>query len=311
MGGICNRNTGREPRLTHRARAITMVLLASFFCPPLLSAESPSPDPRPSATVVPEYLEHWEFGIDVNEDRGPRFFIDPIVPLYRSADNGQTVFLEPRLSYRNQEWLLNFGGGYRRLVANRAWMLGGNMFYDYESEYSHSRVGLGLEGLSSYAEARTNVYIPTSGERTVEELAGGTTHERAVPGFDMELGVPVPYYSRVKIFGGFNWYDSPDFKQRYGWTLRTEYKPVPFIVIDGTVGDDTKTNVDWGLKVAFRIPLGGNVESVDSPLRLDSTWFPKSDASVHVFDLVERHHEIVIQRARTSTTGLTVEAGRS
>ena len=297
--------------MTQRARAIAIVMLTCFCYLPLSSADSPSPKSRPSATAVPDYLEHWEFGIDVNEDHGPRFFIDPIVPLYRAANNGQIVFLEPRLSYRNQEWLLNFGGGYRQLVADRAWMLGGNMFYDYESQYAHSRVGWGLEALSSYAEARTNVYLPTSGERTVEENAGGTTRERAVPGFDMELGAPVPYYSRVKVFGGFNWYDSPDFKQRYGWTLRTEYKPLPFIVIDGTVGNDTKTNVDWGLKVAFRIPLGGNVESADSPLRLDSTRFPESDASVHLFDLVERHHEIVIQRARTLPTGLTVEAGRN
>jgi hypothetical protein len=180
------------------------------------------------------------------------------------------------------------------------------MFYDYESGYSHSRVGWGLEALSSYAELRSNVYVPTSGEREVEENAGGTTRERAVPGFDMERGAPIPYYSRLKVFSGFNWYDLPDFKNRYGWTLRAEYTPLPFVVIDGTVANDTKTNVDWGLKVALRIPLGSNAAPVRSPLRFDSSMFPEGDVSDHLFDLVERHHEIVVQRSRTSAGGLTI-----
>lgn len=297
-------------KLTRYACAMAVIMLTGLFCPPPLTADPPPPESHSSGTAVPDYVEKWEFGIDVNEDRGPRFFIDPIIPLYRSADDAQVVFTEPRLTYRDHEWLLNLGAGYRRLVRDRAWMLGGNMFYDYESQYSHSRVGWGLEALSSHVELRSNVYVPTSGERTVEENAGGTTRERAVPGFDMELGAPVPYYSRLKVFGGFNWYGLPDFKNRYGWTLRTEYQPVPFIVIDGTVSDNTKTNVDWGMKVAFRIPLGGNVEPLRSPFQRDPQLFPDSDASTHLWDLVERHHEIVIQRSHTSPAGLTVEAGR-
>ncbi|MBI3319132.1 MAG: inverse autotransporter beta domain-containing protein [Candidatus Omnitrophica bacterium] len=280
--------------------------LTLFSCTTLLSADSPSP----STTSIPDYMERWEFGIDINEDQGPRYFVDPIVPLYQHAsDTGDVVFLEPRMTYRDREWLLNLGGGYRRLVLNRAWMLGGNMFYDYESEHAHSRVGLGAEALSSFAELRSNVYIAASGERAVEENSGGITFERAVDGFDMEVGAPVPYYSRVKLFGGFNWYDQPHFKNRYGWTLRTEYKPVPFIVIDGTVSDDTKTNVDWGMKVVVRIPLGGNVENLRSPVQLDPTMFPESDASAHVFDLVERHHEIVVER-RLQTGAVSIQVTR-
>ena len=262
------------------------------------------------AGSLPDYMEHWEYAIDVNEDQGPRYILDPILPLYRHpTKDTNTVFLEPRLTYRDREWLLNLGGGYRRLVLNRAWLLGGNMFYDFESEHSHSRLGWGLEALSAYAEARSNLYIATSGERTVQENSGGITYERAVDGFDMEIGAPIPYYSRVKLFSGFNWYDQPHFKNRYGWTLRTEYKPVPFIVIDGTVSDNTKTNVDWGMKVAFRIPFGGNVEHLRSPIRLDPTMFPESDASVHRWDLVERHHEIVVER-RLQTGSVSVQVSR-
>ena len=262
------------------------------------------------AGSLPDYMEHWEVAVDINEDQGPRYVLDPILPLYRHpTDDGRVIFLEPRTTYRDREWLLNLGGGYRQLVLNRAWLLGGNMFYDYESEHAHSRVGLGAEALSSFAELRSNVYIPTSGERTVEENSGGITYERAVPGFDMEVGAPVPHYSRLKLFGGFNWYDQPHFKNRSGWTLRAEYTPVPFIVIDGTVSDDNKTNVDWGLKVAFRIPLSGNAKPLRSPVQLDPTMFPESDAGIHVWDLVERHHEIVVERRR-QTGAISVQVSR-
>jgi hypothetical protein len=125
----------------------------------------------------------------------------------------------------------------------------------------------------------------------------------------MELGAPVPYYSRLKVFGGVNWYDQPHFAQRYGWTLRAEFKPAPFIVIDGTVGNDTKTNTDWGMKVVLRIPLGGNVKPLRSPAQLDPTMFPESDASVHLFDLVERHHEIVVER-RLQTGSISIQVSR-
>ena len=291
-------------------RAIGVATLSLLFCSPLLMADAPSSDAAPDALSIPDYMEHWEFGIDVNEDQGPRYFIDPIIPLVRhSASDQDVVFLEPRLTYRDHEWLLNFGGGYRRLVLDRAWLIGGNIFYDYESEHAHSRVGLGAEVLSAFAELRSNVYIATSGERTVEENSGGITYERAVDGFDMEVGAPVPYYSRLKLFGGFNWYDQPHFTQRYGWTLRAEYKPVPFLVIDGTVSDDTKTNVDWGMKVVLRIPLGGNIERLRSPAQLDPTIFPESDAGVHLFDLVERHHEIVVER-RLQTGTISVQVSR-
>ncbi len=286
---------------------MAVMALAFLACTPLLAADS-SP---PTATSLPDYMEHWEFGMDVNEDQGPRYLLDPIIPLARHSKDAEDVaFLEPRMTYRDRAWLLNLGGGYRRLVLNRAWLLGGNLFYDYESEHAHSRVGLGAEALSSFAELRSNVYIATSSERTVEENSGGITRERAVNGFDMEVGAPVPYYSRLKLFGGFNWYDQPHFKNRSGWTLRAEYKPVPFIVIDGTVSDNTKTNVDWGLKVALRIPFGGNVEHLRAPTQPDPTMFPESDASVHFWDLVERHHEIVVERRRdTGTISVQISRG--
>ena len=69
--------------LTRYVRAMAVVIFTCLFCPPPLTADPPPPESHSSGTAVPDYLKKWEFGIDVNEDRGPRFLIDTIIPLYR------------------------------------------------------------------------------------------------------------------------------------------------------------------------------------------------------------------------------------
>lgn len=292
-----------------RAAAVVTVTFLSFA--PLLAADASLKDSPPDAASTPDYMKHWEFGMDINEHQGPKYFSDLIFPLHRNANGQGVAFFEPRLTYRDRTWLANLGAGYRQLVLDKTWLLGGNTFYDYSSAHSHYRVGWGLEALSSYAELRANSYLGISPERLVEQTGEGNTFERAVNGFDLEAGAPVPYYSRLKVFGGFNWYKYRYFKNRAGWTLRTEYKPFPFIVIDGLVSDSTKSNVDWGMTVALRIPFSrGSQEPLRSPLKPDSTIFPESDAGKFFFSLVERHHEIVLERRRqTGTMSIEVRRG--
>ena len=264
------------------------------------------------AGSIPDWMEHWEFGINIDEDDSPNYLADLILPLHRALEDRAVLFVEPRASYTDKKWLTNLGIGYRQLVSNRAWLLGVNMFHDYETGHEHYRIGWGLEALSAYAELRSNFYLGLSPDRRVDSTTTTNTFEKAVDGFDVEAGMPVPYYSRLKLFGGFNWYNFEKFKNRYGWTLRTEYAPVRFIVIDGLVSNSTKTNVNWGMTVAFRIPLGGNAEpsAMRSPLRFDARMFPESDASQHLFRLVERHHEIVVEtRRKTGTVSAEVLRG--
>lgn len=280
-------------------RLVVAALVGSFLIAAPLGAQA-----------IPDWMEYWEFGMNVEEDDGPDYFSDLIFPLSRHPDDTRVLFLEPRAKLADGEWLFNLGAGLRELVLNRSWLLGANMFYDYETQYSHYRLGWGLEALSSYAEARSNFYLALSQQRLVEESGSVLAFEEAVDGFDFELGAPMPYYSRLKVFGGMNWYNFEKFNNRYGWTLRAEYTPVPALVIDGLLSNDTKGNLDWGMTVALKIPLGGNdPRKARSPLRFDDTAFPESDATRHLFRLVERHHEIVVERRR-ETGGMSVEVAR-
>ena len=288
-----------------RPRSLHTVLVGVVFSLAL-------PHVSAQALTLPDFMEHWEGGIDIDEDQGPRYYADIIFPLYRDPDGDRVVFMEPRLNYADSEYLLNAGWGYRQLAEDHKWLFGGNMFYDYETEYSHYRLGWGLEAISAYAELRWNYYLGLSPERLVEEVGSTRVFEEAVDGFDVEVGMPVPYYSRLKIFGGYNWYNFKKFKNRYGWTLRAEYTPVPYIVIDGLLRNDTKPgSADWGMTVAFRLPLGKNAEApARSPLQLDAAAFPDSDISDQLWVLVERHHEIVVEAER-DVGGISVEITRN
>jgi len=257
----------------------------------------------------PDYMENWEFGINLGEEKTPLYFADLFFPLYRPDAEDRIFFLEPRVNYLQGETLLNMGLGYRHLVHDRTWMLGGNVFYDYHT-HSHYRVGVGLEALSTYAELRVNSYFGLSLARESDPGPSVVIVERPVDGFDVEVGSPIPYYSRLKLFGGYEWYDFKKFKNREGWSVRAEYKPVSFVVLDVILSDNTKRNTGWTVNLAFKLPLGNNApERTETPLKLDPILFPDGDVGDRLLSLVERHHEIVVEKY-SSGSGINIEVGR-
>lgn len=271
----------------------------------------PNPQETASHFQLPDYMQNWEFGLHAEEDTGFRYFADLIFPLYQPNNEDRALFFEPRLSHVNGGTLVNLGTGYRALVRNKTWMLGANTFYDYETVHKHYRVGAGAEILSAYAELRANGYLGLSPTRRVQSDGATNNVERAVHGYDVELGAPVPYYSRLKLFGGYEWYNFRKFKDREGWTVRAEYKPVPLVVLDLTYSDNTKRDPGFGVNIAFRPPIWNNApEQAASPFRLDKTIFPDSDVSNRLFTLVERHHEIVVESYSQTVGTVSVEIRR-
>ncbi|MBI4227138.1 MAG: inverse autotransporter beta domain-containing protein [Candidatus Omnitrophica bacterium] len=265
-----------------------------------------------AAAELPDYMRDWEFGFHAEDDTAFRGFADLIFPLYRPADRTSAVFLEPRVSHVDHATLWNFGAGYRRLVRDGAWLVGANTFYDYQAQRHHTRLGIGVEALSAYAELRANGYFGLSPTRIIQEDASTMNVERAVDGYDIEVGVPVPHYSRLKLFGGYEWYDFKKFKNREGWSIRAEYRPVPALVLDLTYSDNTKRDPGVGVNVAFHLPFWDRAawKAAESPFRLDKAIFPDSDVSERLFTLVERRHEIVVESYSEAVGQITVEIKR-
>jgi len=282
---------------------------------PESKVRKPQKEPVPlnfSYPQVPEFMKHWEFGINIDEGEGPQYFADLILPLYRPDAEDRTLFVEPRIAHTDSQTLLNLGLGYRRFIWDRSWMLGGNTFFDYETEVDHYRLGLGLEAISAYAELRANGYFGLSHARTTLPGSASDDTEKAVDGYDLELGFPVPYYSRLKFFGGYEWYDFKQFDNRRGWWARAAYTPTPAVILDVSLRDNNKQSTAWGLTVAFRPPFWENsLKETRSPFKLDQVIFPDSDVSDKLYIPVERHHEIVVESYKQAAGQATIEITRN
>ncbi len=290
-------------RTTH-CRVLGIAFLLCLTCTSPLSA-------NPIEEDLADALQNWEFGINIGDEKTPLYFADLIFPLYRPDAEDRALFFEPRINHVLSETLFNAGLGYRQLFWDRTWMLGGNLFYDYDTHVSHYRVGTGLEAISNYAELRANGYFGLSLTREVDPGTSIDIVEKPVDGYDLEIGAPIPYYSRLKLFGGYEWYDFKKFKNREGWSVRAEYKPVPFVVLDLILSDNTKRNTGWTANFAFKPPIWDNVpQKIENPFKLDKVIFPEdNDMGSRLLNLVERHHEIVVEKY-SSGSGVNVEVGR-
>jgi len=97
--------------------------------------------------------------------------LDMMIPLYLYDERGM-FFVNPRASYNdNSEKELNFGAGYRHLLSDKNLILGGNMYYDSRwpnSDAQFDQMGVGIELMSTWIDARANYYLPEDKEVLVE-----------------------------------------------------------------------------------------------------------------------------------------------
>ncbi len=138
---------------------------------PQLDAEWNNPLPSSQFTVG------LHFG-----DQQAESFGDILVPLVQFKSG--LLFINPRGSWNDSDGQeFNLGLGYRHLIPEKSIILGGNAYYDLRNtslDNTFNQFGCGLEFLSTWVDARVNVYIPEGGDKTVDEYAisTGTAQEQ-------------------------------------------------------------------------------------------------------------------------------------
>ena len=75
-------------------------------------------------------------------------------------------------------------------------MLGVNAFYDHEFPYDHGRYSVGLEARSTVGEINANMYQAITKWKTGKN----GLQERALDGWDIEAGLPLPYMNWATVF---------------------------------------------------------------------------------------------------------------
>lgn len=267
---------------------------------------------------VPDWLERTHYGVDFGTDQKPRMYFETVQPLYQDEDKQNTIFIQPRLTYLNDDFASNLGVGYRRLLADNSVLLGGNIFFDYENEHRHYRTGIGLEGFFNRLESRMNTYFALSQSKVTKVVGASTYYERAVDGLDWELGGPTPFLNWIKVYGGGYWYDYKRFDNKSGWRGRAEFTPLSFLTVNFLVYDDNKGEVAYRADARVSLAFGGDLKKLkeegeeESVVKVgidDKPFEGKVDHSDRTLDRVEREHKIELEKW-AETVNATIEIRR-
>jgi hypothetical protein len=295
----------------------TNLFFASLIIIPMtildVSAAGNSTDELKS-TVIDKTLQVFEDGfnslfsnteltIEGRTKSDPNFTLLTIQPISESEDKKDLTFFQGSILRQNNRDTINLGIGYRQLSDDEKWIYGVNAFHDYDNTYEHSRMSLGAELRSSAFEINANKYFATSGAKTGKD---GNT-ERALDGYELEVGGQVPYIPSAKVFvKNWKWdgYQTSDTKGNT-YSIQINAPIAPNITLEaGTKDFDTGTDVDF-VNLTYKIGLGGGKSQQDELVQnlIAEQAFNTTSMKVKMLDKVRRKNQIVIQ------TGFTASAG--
>ena len=152
-----------------------------------------------------ENFEGTDFSIKTKEHTKPEIGILTLKPIL-DTDSGLLFFQGSFFTHDGDRETLNLGLGNRIFSKDDSFMIGVNGFYDYEFDYAHKRLGVGAEIKSSILELTTNRYLGLSEAK----IGKNNMEEDIANGYDIELGVHVPYIPSAKLFTKIFQYDIPD-----------------------------------------------------------------------------------------------------
>ncbi len=244
-----------------------------------------------------------ELTIEGRTAADPNFTLLTINPLSKNEAEGNLTFFQGSIIRQNNRNTINLGIGYRQLSDDEKWIYGVNAFHDYESTYEHSRWSVGAELKSSAFEINANKYFAISGAKTGRN---GNT-ERALDGYEVEIGGQVPYVPSAKIFAKqWTWegYQISDTKGKtYSVQINTPIAP-NVILEAGTKDFDTGTDIEF-VNLTYKIGFGGDTSQQDDPIPsiIADQAFNNTSMKDKMLEKVRRKNQIVIQTNFTASAG--------
>ena len=247
-------------------------------------------------------LENSELEIELKDDDFDTDFRVKTVSSISEGDDGSYWLNQSNLSKQDDETTVNLGLIYRRLSEDEKSIFGVNVFYDHEFPRNHQRTSIGIERLSTTFDFSANLYSAISSDKTK-----GNVTERAMDGFDYEIGVPAPYLPSSRLYvGGYSW-DGGSYDIGSGVTAKLETQVTNRVSVDlGVEDNDRLTSGRVIGKIAIAL---GPVEPEEIPKKLVSSRAFEPDAgesqAERVYDFVRRQNRIV----KTVSGSVTVARG--
>tara|TARA_Y100001970_G_C14220939_1_gene852630 strand:+ start:1887 stop:2771 length:885 start_codon:yes stop_codon:yes gene_type:complete len=214
-----------------------------------------------------------------------------------SEDEANKSFWLNQTNFSTQDDRETFNTGFifRRLSEDNKWLSGFNLFYDHELDYDHQRASFGIEIKSTPIEFNANNYARISSDKTI-----GSSTERAMDGFDIEVGLQVPYMPTSKLFvSGYEWSGS-DYDIKFGNKIGLRLRPSSSLEIElGAEDNNQWRDYKATAKIQFIKRIGERIP--DSGLYFSDKAFEFKDMSGEIYEKVRRQNRIVRTVAGTVT----------
>ena len=257
-------------------------------------------------SFLEQYFPTVEISFETKEGTKPTTGILVVAPLSDGDNIENTLFTQVSAFYTDNRTTLNAGLGYRRLVSDNTIMLGLNAFYDHEFPYDHGRYSIGLEARSTVGEINANMYQATTKWKSAET----GFEERALDGWDIEVGLPLPYMNWATVFvKRYKWDGVDGAKDLKGndAQLRAYVPILPGLEIQAgrTFKDDDKDS-------NYFIATFNIAEAFSNKSNQQVQWF--NDTAYKLESMEDRRYEkvrrknIIVKQVRSTVTGFTAKA---
>lgn len=220
--------------------------------------------------------------------------LDLLVPFYERMDT--LAFTQGSLHRTDGRTQANLGAGLRHFTP--AYMLGGNLFGDYDLSRGHMRAGVGAEYWRDFLKLGANAYLGLTGWKDAPDLVG--YQARPASGWDIRAQAWLPalpqlggkliyeqYYGQeVGLFGAKTRQKNPS-----AITSGLNYTPIPLVTLgaEQRTGQSGKSDTRFTLDFTYRpgVPWRHQV----NPAAVAA--MRSLAGSRH--DLVERNNNIVLE----------------
>lgn len=147
----------------------------------------------------------------------------------------------------------NIGLGVRQLSDSEKEIYGGNVFYDHEFSGKHTRVGIGLEYLTSSGSLRANHYMRASGEKTYRGV-----REKALNGTDLKYSYAFDaLYQPVVSYRAFRWTGDGGYKLK-GREAGVSLSFTERLSLSLSTMDDDKSKAENKAKLTYSLRLASD-----------------------------------------------------
>jgi len=263
-----------------------------------MATESVKKELAADADSFPGWLRRTDFIFDFQENNKPLFSLETIQPLYENSLD--TIFVQGRAAYSNDDTTLNIGAGYRRLLLDNAFMLGVNSFYDATIHNQHQRWGVGVEAFSQYGTLRGNYYNAVSGTKTANVSGGNTTTEQALDGADVSLETPVPYLPWMLFTGRAFYWDAINVKNIRGWDIGLRMYPFDDLEVEAGFADNNTKPKEAFVTFTWHFGAPDHIRHTAFDTPYSSEFMTARNLEDFRLEKVRRHNDIVIEKKVTN-----------